>query len=291
MASLLAAAADQIGDGVLDSGQARIDARVVDPALQRGDGLFQPRHGAAGLGFAFADAGVQPLDRLAQLRQRQRGAVILLHRADAFVHGEQVILECLGGAFGFVAGHGLPSGQRFHVLRQRRNLRGGLVGGFGDLIGETRQARMQALHRVLQSVIGGVTLDMAEPFRQRHHMAVELVEGLGLFARRDIDFGGGLAHGAIVLGLAAFGGIEPAGDALQMLFNPLCGRLGFVFAAGNAGQHVFGIAGCGGSAFGHGAVCGRTRGCGVAPGFGGAVDPVGGFGHGAQNLARQPFSD
>jgi hypothetical protein len=278
----------QIGDGVFDGQQAVVDdAGIAGGRLELGHAIFQPRHGAAGLRFAFGEAGGQTVDGVAQLAQRLRRAIVLFERRDAFVGGGELGLQRARAVLGLVE----PAGERLHVLRQRRDLIAGLLRRLRDLIGQTRQARMQAFHRVLQIVSGGVLLDARQPVGQGHHMAVELIEGLGLLARGDVDLRGGFAHGAVVFGLAALGGVEPACDPLQMILDPPRGRLGLVLAARDARQHVFGVAGGLGGAVGDGAIGIRARGCRLAPVLGRAFEPACGLRKSAQDLPRQPFAD
>ena len=76
-------------------------------------------------------------------------------------------------------------------------------------------------------------------------MSAQLIEGLRLLARGDIDLGGGLTHRAAVLGLVALGRFEPAGHAAQLLLDSAIGVLRFGLAAADARQHVLRIAGMG----------------------------------------------
>ena len=171
------------------------------------------------------------------------------------------------------------------------DLAGGLVGGLGDLVGQARQALMQRLHRVLQAVLGGASAPAAPAARSAHDMRAELVEGLGLFAGGDVDFGRGLAHGAVVFGLAALGGIEPAADAAQLFLDAALGvraiSVSLRLTRASISSVSRRLAETGGRprrASSRPSGCGcfaRTRGrCTVAQ-----------VGKAAQNPARQPFAD
>jgi len=93
------------------------------------------------------------------------------------------------------------------------------MGCLRHLIGKTRQPLMQRLHRILHSIRCVLALDAEQPVFQSHHMGLELFECLCLFACGNIDLRCSFGHGAIVLGLTAFGVVEPAGDASKLVFD------------------------------------------------------------------------
>jgi len=73
-------------------------------------------------------------------------------------------------------------------------------------------------------------------------MRTELIERLRLFARGDVHLHRGLAHHAVAFALAAFGGVEPAAHAAQLLFDAAIDAGGFSFAARDAVEHLFAVA-------------------------------------------------
>ncbi len=143
---------------------------------------------------------------------------------------------------------------------------------------------MESLHGVLEAAAALIAFDTLEPVRKSDDVIAELIEGLRLLARGDVDLARGLAHRPIAFGLAALGRIKPAGDVAQLLLDPARGIAGLGLAAADAVQHLFGVAAAGGGGFG---------------GAEFAAAPVGTVAHGvlarvgkaAQNAAREPFPD
>jgi hypothetical protein len=132
-----------------------------------------------------------------------------------------------------------------------------------------------------------VPFDARKPFVQTDHMRSQLIEGLCLLAGRDVDLGCRLAHRAAVFGLAALGGVEPAGKPAQLFFDPAIGVVGLAFAARHARQHVVRVAaGCRGGRLGH-----IAAGCPMTPGFTHRFDGLAALRKVAQDAPGQPFPD
>ena len=181
------------------------------------------------------------------------------------------------------------------IAGQGGNLGGGLAGGMADLVGQPRQALMQAFDRILQAVLVGIALQPFQPLGQAQNMAAQLIEGLGLFAGRDVDLAGRLAHRLGVFGLAAFGGVQPAADIAQLFLDAAIGIRGFGFGAADTGQHVFGLAPAGGGQRQAPGVQARPV-VGIALESGGAIKGHGlgllsHVGKAAQDSPGQPFAD
>ncbi len=182
---------------------------------------------------AFADL---PLDGF-EVRLR-----LLLDGASKLVDLRDALFENLVRRFRFSTDLAKTAGDRFKIAGECGNLRSGLIGGRGNLIGESRKALMQALHGVLQTFIGAHPFDTVDTVGKTDDAGAELIERLRLFARGDIDLARGLRHGAIVFGLAAFGRFEAARNAAQLFFDAPEYFAAFVFAARHMGEHIFGVA-------------------------------------------------
>ncbi len=263
-------AARDVGQRLLDAMEAAVESGLGIARFQLGDVLFEPRHGAGVLRLVGRQPGAEPVDRVIDLRQRGRLALDLAQLAglggvrgfdafdglfqrvgagvrrafdgaDALVDHGDALFERARSVFGFAARVAEAPGDGFDVVGKRGDLRGGLARRVGNLVGEARQALMQRLHGVAQSVRRGGAFDAGEAFGQADDVAAQLVEGLRLFAGGDVDLGGRLAHGAAVLGLAALGRVEAAGEGAHLVFGALVDALALVLRAGDAGQHVLGV--------------------------------------------------
>ena len=91
--------------------------------------------------------------------------------------------------------------------------------GLAHLVSQAGQALVQGLDRVLDAIRGLVALQAFQSLADRGYGLAHLVKGLGLFAGRDIQFSGSLGQDPVILGLAALGGVQPAGNAPQLFFN------------------------------------------------------------------------
>ncbi len=198
------------------------------------------------------------------------------------------LADAAGRLLAFLARLGEAAGQLLEIVGESADLRGGLVRGGGDLVGEAREPLMQALDRVTRAVVRAGALDALKPVGQRRHAAAEMVEGDRLLARRDIDLGRGLAHGAVVFGLIALGGFETPRHAAQLFLDAAVDVAAFALAARDAGQHVLGVAALGGGA--------RFRRGGIGAAVGGPL--LAGRGHvvrrvgeAAQYAPGHPFAD
>ena len=146
---------------------------------------------------------------------------------------------------------------------------------------------MKALYGVLHAVALGRAFDAGETIGEVHHAAAELIDGLRLFAARDIDLGRRLVHGAAAFGLAALGGFEPAGHAAQLLFDAAESIAAFALAPRDMREHVFRVAPRR-AAFRYGRVSGCVGGPVIASRCHVVIASVG---EAAQNASGHPFAD
>ena len=300
------------GDGPLDAVQAALELGIGQAHLQTGDGIFQPVEaflmgGAAALVFhlvggALVGAGFDLLQRMVQGIGVELGGLLdgdqaridrlfggLDAMADGLLAGVDTLVQRLVGIFGIHPRLADAAGELFQVAGDLHDLAGGIVGGGGDLVGQTRQALMQSLDRVLDAVIGGGAFQPLQPLVQAHHVQAQLVEGLGLLAGGDVDFLGGAGNDAVAFPVAAFAGIQAAAKAPQLVLDAAPGFVRFVFAAPDPGHHLFGVAAAGGRRRQAPAVQGRAGGRAIVIRHGGDV-----LFHArktAQNAPCQPFAD
>jgi hypothetical protein len=212
----------------------------------------------------------------------------LVELREMMIHPGDAVADGLRRLLALAARLRQAGGERFEVVGEGRDLRGRLARGVGYLVGEARQALVQALDRVTGAVIGAAALDALEPVGEADHAAAELVEGLRLFARRDVDLGRRLAHGAVVFGLAALGGFEAARHVAQLLLDAAIDVGAVALALGDAGQHVVGVA-----ARRHGALVHAVAGTVAVGGplFAGRSHIVRCIGEAAEYPSGHPFSD
>ncbi len=261
---------DDIGQHVLNSLQAAVERRIALAQLDFGNLVFETRHRARGLRFIRRQPRGKLAERVGQLSER----LMLVFRLfalpcalrdldpgngvfdlfgvrsrdtfdslDAPVERGQARCKRLGRRLGFAARLVQLPGNGFDVAGESGHLARCLAGRFGDLIGETGKTRMQSLDGLLGTVIACSALDTGKAVAQTRHMRAELVEGLCLFARGDVDLGRGLAHGAAVLGVVPLGCLEPAAEAAKLFLDLAGGVARFAFAARYPREHVLRIAG------------------------------------------------
>ena len=165
-----------------------------------------------------------------------------LHGADALVERGDAAFQGMRRGLSLFADLAEPAGEGFEIAGQRGDLRRGLIGRLGDLIGEPRQALMQRLHRIAQPFAADVALHPFETLGNPDHMRADLIERLRLFARGDVHLHRGLAHHAVAFALAALGGVEAAADAAQLFLDAAIDAGGFRLAARDAVEHLFAVA-------------------------------------------------
>ena len=312
-------AARDIRQRMLDALEPAIDGRLGVAGFDLDDAVFEPRHGAGRLRFAGRELCGETFQRFTQLRKRLSLALnfdffglsrrsrgldafeCLFHRAGAgmrraFDRAHSIVdcgdadIERLRRMLHFVARFQQSAGDGFDIGRERRDLCRGLMCRVGDLVGHTRKTLMQALDGFAKSVAGGNPFDTRKPLVEADHMGAQLIEGLGLFARRNIYLRRGLAHGTAVFGLVAFGRVEPAGKPAQLFFDLAIGTLRLAFAARDAREHVVRIAVRSGL-HGRRLRLGDITAIGaVAPSLSHRIDGLAAFGKVAQDPAGEPFA-
>ena len=163
-----------------------------------------------------------------------------------FFHLAEMGFQGLRRRLGIGARLDQPQRQLLQIAGERAGLTAGAGGGLAELVGETRQALVQAFDRLFQPVLHGGALQLLQPFVQPGHVTAQLVEGLGLFAAGEGDLGRRPAHRPIHFGLAALGIVQAAADVAQLLLDTAIGMGRFGFRIRQARQHRLGLAAVGG---------------------------------------------
>ncbi len=309
--------ADDVGEAALDARQTAIDRGIGAARVEARNIVFEPRDRACRLRIAAQRRGILVLaafDALKGMAQgvaaRLRGALdgtqslvdrrnlshALIDQRDLLVDLRNLryagfdLREMLIGRavvrFRFRARLRHAAGQRLEIGGECRDLRGGLVCCGRDLVGKARKTLMQALDRIARAVVRRGMLDALQAVGKAHHAAAELVEGLGLFARGDVDLRRRLAHGAVVFGLVALGGLEAARDIAQLLLDAAVDVVALVLAARHMREHVFGVA-ADSSGFGLGGITAAIGG----PLFASRGHVIRRVGKAAENAPGHPFAD
>ena len=154
-----------------------------------------------------------------------------------FLHLADMGFQRLRRRFGIGARLDQPQRQLLQIAGERAGLTAGAGGGLAELVGQARQALMQAFDRLLQAVLHGGALQLLQPFVEPSHGGPAGRRPGPVRGWRCLISVAAWLIARLHFGLAALGIVEAAADVAQLFLDAAIGMGRFGFGIRQARQH------------------------------------------------------